>query len=191
MHRRHIVAAAAIALAAAATAVHSADNQGATPMASVVTEDVTVTRTYDASPAEVWTALTTDAGVVQWWGPEGFTAPAAHMDVREGGTSLVAMRGPDGLDMWMTWAYTRVVPNQRLEYIQNLSDAQGKLLDPAVHNLPAEFPRDTATVLTLTETNGQTELVITEHTTTTEFMLEMSKLGLEQVLDKLGASFQP
>jgi len=123
-----------------------------------------------------------------WWGPEGYDAPAAKMDVREGGTSLVAMRGPDGVDIWMTWVYSKVAPHERLEYVQNLSGPTGELLDPAVHNLPPEFPRDVVTVLTLTPKDGKTELRIVENTTTSEFMLQMSEMGLEQTLDKLGRS---
>ncbi len=155
-------------------------------MAEVITRDIAVTRTYDASPEAVWAALTTEAGVKTWWGPNGYTAPVAQMEVREGGTSLVAMRGPDGVDVWMTWVYSRVVPNQRLEYVQNLSSAVGGPIDPAVHNLPPEFPRDVTTVITLTPRDGKTELAMVEHTTTTEFMMQMSQMGLEQCLEKLG-----
>jgi CubicO group peptidase (beta-lactamase class C family) len=160
--------------------------KGAAPVAQVITKDITVTRTYDAPADKVWAALTTEAGVKTWWGPNGYTAPVAKMDVREGGTTLVAMRGPDGVDIYMTWVYSKVVPGERLEYVQNLSTADGGPIDPAVHNLPPEFPRDTTAVVTLAEKDGKTELTFVEHTTTSEFMMQMSEMGLEQCLDKLG-----
>jgi hypothetical protein len=70
--------------------------QEGTGMAPLVTHDIVVTRVFDASPMEVWLAWTTDAEVMKWWGPDNYTAPVARMDVRVGGTSLVAMRSPDG-----------------------------------------------------------------------------------------------
>lgn len=158
-------------------------------MADLITHDVSVTRTFEASPEEVWRAWTEDELVMQWWGPEGFTSPAARMDVRVGGTSHVAMRSPEGQDMWMNWTYTRVEPHSRLDYVQNLADAAGNAIDPATVGLPPEFPRDVATVVTLTPVGNKTEVTITEHTTTSRMMMEMSQQGLEQVLDKMGRIF--
>lgn len=156
---------------------------------AIVRRDVIVERTFDASPERVWQAFTTDTDVSQWWGPEHFTAPVTRMDVREGGTSLVCMRSPDGQDIWMTWTYTRVVPHDRLEYVQNLSDAEGKPIDPGVAGMPPDFPRDVATVVTLTARGTRTAIRIVEDTTTSEFMHEMSRLGLEQCMDKMAKVF--
>jgi uncharacterized protein YndB with AHSA1/START domain len=158
-------------------------------MSDLKTEDIVVTRTFDASPAQVWKAWTEDAEVMRWWGPDNFTAPAARMDVRDGGTSVVCMRSPDGQDMWMTWRYTRVEPGKKLEYIQNLSDRDGKPIDPGAIGMPPDFPRDVHTAVTITPRGDRTENTISERTTTSEFMLKMSRMGLEQTLDKMGATF--
>jgi uncharacterized protein YndB with AHSA1/START domain len=155
----------------------------------LIRKDIVVTRLFDAPVERVWKAFTEDDEVMKWWGPEGFTSPAAKMDVRPGGTSLVCMRSPQGQDMWMTWTYTRVEPMQRLEYVQNLSDENGNRIDPGAVGMGPEFPRDVATVVTLTPRGDKTEMKIVEDTTTSEFMHEMSRLGLEQCMDKMGASF--
>ena len=187
MHRRSFLVLAGGAALGLATGRSLA--QGGAEMAPLMTHDVVVTRTFDASPEEVWRAWTEDAFVMRWWGPDRFSSPAAHMDVRVGGTSLVAMRSPDGKDMWMSWAYTRVEPHSRIEYVQNLADASGALIDPGSVGLPPEFPRDVATVVTLTPSGGQTTVTITERTTTSELMMKMSQMGLEQCLDKMGLIF--
>lgn len=158
-------------------------------MTDTVTHDIVVKRLFDASPQQVWKAWTVSAEVMRWWGPDHFTAPAAKMDVREGGSSLVCMRSPDGQDMWMTWAYTKVEPGKRLEYVQNLSDKEGKRIDPGAIGMPPEFPRDVATVVTVRPVSAKTEVSITERTTTSEFMLKMSRMGLEQCMDKMAATF--
>lgn len=186
MRRRDFMLAASIAATLVATAGFA---DGEEPMTALITHDVVVTRTFDASPQDVWRAWTEGADVMQWWGPDGFTSPAAKMDVRVGGTSHVAMRSPDGHDMWMTWVYTKVEPYSRLEYVQNLADETGKVIEPGTVGMPPEFPRDVATVVTLTPVGDKTEVTITEHTTTSEFMMKMSQMGLEQVLDKMGLIF--
>jgi uncharacterized protein YndB with AHSA1/START domain len=155
----------------------------------VVRADVVVERLYNAPVDKVWAAFTEDAEVMKWWGPDYFTCPAARMDVRPGGTSLVCMRSPDGQDMWMTWAYTAVEPMRRIAYIQNLSDASGARIDPGAIGMPPEFPRDVATVVTLTPEGGRTRMRIVEDTTTSGFMHEMSLTGLEQCMDKMARSF--
>ena len=186
MRRRDLVL---VMASAAALLVTITATEAENAMAPLVTQDVAVTRTFDAKPEEVWRAWTEDEMVMQWWGPDGFTSPAARMDVRAGASSVVAMRSPDGHDMWMNWTYTSVEPYARLEYVQNLSDETGRLIDPTTVGMPPEFPRDVATVVTLTPVGDKTQVTITEHTTTSEFMMEMSQRGLEQVLDKMGAIF--
>ena len=159
------------------------------------TRDLTVTRIFDAPVELVWKAWTDAEYVMKWWGPDYFTSPSARMDLRIGGTSIVCMRAPKefgGMDMYSSWAYREIVPMQRIEFIQNLSDENGDLLDPATFGLPPEFPRDTRTVVTFKDLgNDKTEMTVTEYnlpTPDTE-MGRNAELGLHQTLDKMAAIF--
>ena len=109
-------------------------------------------RVFSDAPVElVWKAWTDPEYVMRWWGPDYFTSPSAKIDFREGGTSLVCMRAPKdfgGQDMYSTWVYQKIVPMERIEFIQNLADENGNLIDPAMLGMPPEFPRDTRTVVT-------------------------------------------
>jgi uncharacterized protein YndB with AHSA1/START domain len=115
------------------------------------------------------------------------------MDVREGGTSLVCMRAPTafgGQDMYNSWTYCHVVPHQRLEFILDWADKDGKRTGPATLGLPADMPRDVRHVITFKAVSDQqTEMTITEFGYTSEQHYELSKAGLEQCLDKMAASF--
>ena len=191
MHRRtFLLTASTIVLA---SAMHwsaiGAETQGVSEMPELLTHDVVVTRTFNATPERVWRAWTEDAEVMKWWGPRPYTSPEARMEVREGGFSVVLMRSPEGQDLWMRWEYTKVIPNERMEYVQNLSDKDGNIIDPTSVGMPPEFPRDVATVVTLTPKGAQTEVTITEHTTTTRQMMDYSQMGLEQVMDQMGQTF--
>ena len=155
--------------------------------------DVVVTRHFDAPIAQVWKAWTEAEYVMRWWGPTGFTAPLARMDVREGGTSLVCMRAPaeyGGQDMYNTWTYRKVDPPALLEFFLNFSDQDGTKLDPAQLGIPPGVPRDVRHVITLRATGANvTEMTVTEYGYTSDQAHDISKAGLEQSLDKMAAIF--
>jgi uncharacterized protein YndB with AHSA1/START domain len=129
---------------------------------------------------------------MKWWGPEGFSSPVARMDFREGGVSLVCMRAPQefgGQDMYNTWAYRKIVPLQSIEFVLDWADEQGNRISPADIGLPADMPRDVEQKVTFKGRDGKTELTITEHyNAISDQHFELSRLGLEQCLDKMGAS---
>lgn len=155
--------------------------------------DVVATRRLNAPAQQVWRAFTEPALVQQWWGPTGFTCPVAQMDVREGATSLVAMRAPQewgGMEIYNTWTYTRVAPPEQLAYVLRFSDAAGKTLDAEHLPVPPGVPAEVPHVVTLRPAGpGHTELTITEHGYHTAEARDLSAGGLEQCLDKLAALF--
>jgi uncharacterized protein YndB with AHSA1/START domain len=155
--------------------------------------DLVVTRRIDAPVEQVWRAWSDPEYVMQWWGPTGFTSPSAEMDFREGGTSLVCMRAPEefgGQDLYNTWAYRKIVPLQQIEFIQNFADKDGKRIHPADVGLPPDIPEDVRNVVTFKAVgDDRTELTVTEYDYTSIQMLELSKAGLEQVLDKMASIF--
>lgn len=154
------------------------------------TQDLIVTRVFDASVDEVWKGWSNPDYVMKWWAPTGFTTPIAKIDFREGGKSLVCMRSPDGHDIYNTWTYQKIVPNQRIEFILNFSDKDGNTLDPAAIGMPPGIPRDVPHVITFKDLgNGKTEITYAEYGYTSDQVLDLSKAGLEQCLDKMAAIF--
>lgn len=152
-------------------------------------QNLVVTRLLDAPVEQVWKAWSDPEYVMQWWGPEGFTSPLANMDFREGGTSLVCMSSPEYGDHYSTWQYEKIVPLQRIEYIHNLADKDGKKVDPVKLGMPPDFPQDQRHTVTFKDLgNNKTELTMTEHEWPVGQMMEMSQLGLDQCLEKMAAS---
>jgi uncharacterized protein YndB with AHSA1/START domain len=157
--------------------------------------DLVITRIFSAPVELVWKAWTDPEYVMRWWGPDYFTSPSAKIDFREGGTSLVCMRAPadfGGLDMYSTWVYQKIVPMERIEFVQNLADENGNLIDPLTIGMPPEFPRDTRTVVIFKDLgNSKTEMTVTQFgmpAPDTE-MGKNAELGLNQSLDKMVAIF--
>ncbi len=152
--------------------------------------DLVVTRVFDAPVEQVWKAWSDPEHVMRWWGPSGFTSPVAKMNFREGGTSLVCMSSPEYGDQYSTWQYRKIVPMQRIEYIHNLADKDGNKIDPTSIGMPADFPQDLRNLVTFKDLgDGKTELTVTEYNWTVGQLMEMSKMGLEQCLNKMAAIF--
>jgi uncharacterized protein YndB with AHSA1/START domain len=158
---------------------------------TAATHDMALTRIFDAPVEDVWRAWTEPDAFMRWWGPAGFTAPLAEMDVREGGTSLICMRAPaeyGGQDSYNTWTYSTIVPNERLEFVQAFTDRDRTPFDPADLGLPPGIPARVPHVVTFTPLDdGRTELTVRESGYASEDVVAISRDGMEQCLDKLAA----
>ena len=81
-----------------------------------------LTRIYDAPVAVVWDAWTDPKQVAQWWGPRGFTLTTHSKDLRPGGTWVYTMHGPDGVDYPNKTVYHEVEKHVKLVYDHGGSD---------------------------------------------------------------------
>lgn len=150
------------------------------------THDLEVTREFAAPVEAVWSAWVESEAVKAWWGPTGFTAPIADMDFREGGTSLVCMRPPQGPNLCNSWTYRRIVPHERIEFDVDFVDAEGTPIDPAAIGLPPGIPDIVPHVVTFEPAkDGGTRMTVLEKGYGSPQTVEMSRMGLKQVLDKL------
>ncbi len=85
-----------------------------------------LTRTYPASAARVWKALTDPDAKARWFSgaPGDWELLERHMDVREGGTERLKGRWKGGVVSTFDAAYHDVVANERLvySYVMHLND---------------------------------------------------------------------
>ena len=151
-------------------------------------EDLVVTRIVDAPIELVWKAWTDPAHVVRWWGPKYYTSPSCQIDFREGGKFVFAMRAPPdqgGQDSYTGGVYQKIVPMERLEFTQSITDKDGAKIDPALAGLPPDFPKEIRTVVVFKAKGNMTELTITEYDWTVSLMYVYSYAGLQQSIDKM------
>jgi uncharacterized protein YndB with AHSA1/START domain len=146
---------------------------------------VTIERTYDASPAEVWELWTSTEGIESWWGPEGFGVEVHRLDVRPGGKmtySMIAMADEmktymesQGMPSTTThdMYFTEVVPYRRLAYRN------------AIDFIPGVESYDVGTRLELEPHGSGTRLTLILDALHDDHWTEMSVAGWEQQLDNL------
>ncbi len=165
-----------------------------THRADVRKEDLVVTRIIDAPVELVWRAWTDPQHVMRWWGPKHYTSPSCKIDLREGRKYIFCMRAPQdqgGQDSYSAGVYTKVVPLERLEFTQSLSDKDGNKVDPTQLGMPPDFPEDIRTVVTFKRVrDDMTELTVTERDWPVSQMFVYSLAGMHQSIDKLAESLR-
>lgn len=71
---------------------------------------MTITRDFDAEPADVWRAWTERELLDLWWAPKPWKAETKFQDFKVGGHWLYAMVGPEGERHWARLDYTAIDP---------------------------------------------------------------------------------
>ena len=146
---------------------------------------LTLERTFDASPQEVWELWTTRDGIEAWMGPEGFNVTVNELDLRPGGELVYAMTavGPDQVE-YMTRAGMPLVSVQRVRFVE--VDPPRRLVTRELADfVPGVEPYDVETVLQLEAVDDGTRLVLTFDAMHDAQWTEMSRLGREGELRKL------
>jgi uncharacterized protein YndB with AHSA1/START domain len=142
-------------------------------------------RTFDAAPEEVWELWTTKDGVEAWMGPDGFTVSVSEMNVRPGGVMVYAMTavGAEQVE-YMVKAGMPLVTVQNFRFLE--VDPPRRLVYRDVADfVPGVEPYEVETVVELHAAGGRTRLVLTFDAMHDEHWTEMSRLGREMELRKL------
>src|SRR5436190_18174572 len=119
-------------------------------------KQVTLEKTYDASPEMVWQAWTKPEMLKQWWGSDNVTIPECEVDLRVGGTFYIVMEageamGPYKGTKWpMRAEFPAVEPQVRLAYT---AKAWTEGQEEATMT-------ETTTDITFTEENGKTKVKV-------------------------------
>lgn len=122
--------------------------------------EIRITRLYDAPLETVWEAWTDPKQVAQWWGPRGFTLTTHSKDLRSGGNWDYTMHGPDGVNYPNKTKYLEVEKYARLVYDHGANDDRPPLFR--------------VTVL-FSENNGKTKMDMTMALATAEAAEEARK----------------
>lgn len=108
--------------------------------------ELKITRIYDAPVKLVWDAWTDPKQVAKWWGPRGFTLTTHSKDLKVGGTWVYTMHGPDGVDYPNITTYYEVEKYSKLVYDHGANENQ-----PALFRVTVLF----------SENKGQTKMDMT------------------------------
>src|SRR5579859_7977018 len=118
------------------------------------TRELVIERTLKASPERVFDAFTDPEKLKKWWWPNGFTCPAAEVDLRVGGTYRLAMEWPGSIPSEVQFSHAMVGeyyeidrPNRLVMSGRAVNIEQGELFATLIE-VTLE-PRDGGTALTM------------------------------------------
>lgn len=154
-------------------------------------EDIVITRIFDAPREVVWKAWTDPERVKKWWGPKGFTAPAAKSDFRVGGKYLYLMQSPDGKDYWSTGVYREIDPLNRIVATDSFADEEGNIVPASQYGMEGDWPLELLVTVTFEDHNGKTKLTLRHAGLPQGEMAKMASDGWNESLDKFEASLKP
>jgi uncharacterized protein YndB with AHSA1/START domain len=145
---------------------------------SVAHATFVVERTYDASPARVFTAWATPAAKARWFGPDEDTGEY-ELDFQVGGREVNRGSGPDGEVYTYDARYQDIVPDERIVYTYDM------------HRGETRISVSLATVELRLEGAG-TRLVFTEQGAFLDGQdtPDLREQGTGSLLDALGADLQ-
>jgi uncharacterized protein YndB with AHSA1/START domain len=102
---------------------------------------------------------------------------------------LVSMRSVEGWELFNTWTYRSIEPMERIEFVHGFADEHGNKVAPAEIGLPPAIPADVPHVVTLRSIDeATTELMVHEFGYRDAQIVELSRVGMEQCLDKMEVS---
>jgi uncharacterized protein YndB with AHSA1/START domain len=105
-----------------------------------------VRRIIRATPDKLFAAWTRPEQLMQWWGPEGVSCPAAEIDLRPGGRYRIANRFADGALIWISGVFEVVQAPHRLVYTWCLEAGSA-----SIERVSIDFkPCDTGTEVVVT-----------------------------------------
>jgi uncharacterized protein YndB with AHSA1/START domain len=116
-----------------------------------------LSRTFEAPRELVWKAWSERRRLMAWFGPQGFTVPAAKMDFRPGGTFHYCMASADGNEMWGKFVYREIIEPEKIVLINSFSDEDGGITR---HPMSATWPLEMLSTFTLAEEGGRTTATV-------------------------------
>lgn len=152
----------------------------------------TLTRSFDAPLAQVWTVYTEIEHLSRWWGPKGFTWLHGTLDLKPGGLFHYGMKSPTGQEMWGKFVYREIVPKERIVFVNSFSDKDANTTRAP---FSPNWPLEVLNVIEFRESGGKTTLHMTgspyNATAEEEAMFESMKPSMNQgftgTLDQLEA----
>jgi uncharacterized protein YndB with AHSA1/START domain len=156
-----------------------------------MTENVSIERSYEATPRELWELWTSKEGFESWWGPQGFRVDVHKIEARLGGTLHYDMV-PDSPEMIAAMSsmgeikpttckgkFTVFAPFERLSLAQVIDFLPGV---PAYESLiEVEFSESS---------NGSTRMAVKLSPMHDEQTSAMQREGFSSQLTKLDERFK-
>ena len=153
-------------------------------------EDLVITRIFNAPREVVWKAWTDPEHIKRWWGPKNFTAPFIKTDFRVGGKYLYCMRSAEGKEYWSTGVYREIDPLKRIVATDSFADKEGNIVPASQYGMEGDWPLELLVTFTFEDEDGKTKFTLRHAGLPAGEMLKLTTDGWNESLDKFEASLK-
>ena len=146
---------------------------------------LTLERTFEATPEEVWELWTTKEGIESWWGPEGFSVAVSALDLRPGGELRYAMSAvaPEMIE-YVRQAGMPVTNHHRIRYTEVERPHRLAYMELADF-IPGVEAYEVETIVELRSVGDAVHMVLTFEAMHDARWTELARLGREGELERL------
>ncbi len=148
-------------------------------------QQITLERTYAATPHELWELWTTKAGIESWWGPEGFGVEVGELDVRPEGVLVYTMTatGAEQIE-FMQQAGMPLATVQRVTFTE-VERPRRLAFESLVDFIPDTEPYPASTVVELEPAGDGVRMRVHIDAMHDETWTQRAVMGWESELEKL------
>jgi uncharacterized protein YndB with AHSA1/START domain len=148
---------------------------------------IVLERDYPGSAERVWELWTTAAGIESWWGPEGFAVTVDELDLRPGGQLVYTMTAVEAPQIeFMNRAGMPLATTARVTY-ETIDATRLLAFITLADFIPEVEPYEVTTRVTIAESGERVKLTVTLDVMHDEHWTNLSRMGEESQLDRLGA----
>jgi uncharacterized protein YndB with AHSA1/START domain len=150
------------------------------------TEQLLITREFDAPRESVFKAWTDCESLMRWWAPKDFTMPSCRIDLQPQGVFHYCMRSPDGRDYCGKAVYREIVDPERIVYTDSFADEEGNPVPATYYGMSPDWPQEALVTVTFAEHEGKTKLTL-QHAlgSVPASERDLCQQGWSEMLDKL------
>ena len=148
-------------------------------------QKITIERTFDATPEDVWELWTTKDGIESWWGPERFTSTVLVLELRVGGRLHIEMKTEDPEIVAYLKSQGQARTSVEKITFSELSPVTRLGFRDYFDHAPGVEPYEVSCLVTFAPVAGGTKMVFVGDAMHDAHWTEMATMGWNQQLDKL------
>lgn len=159
-------------------------------------QELIITRIFNAPRELVWEAWTDPGHLMRWWGPKIFSCPDAKIDLRVGGKYLFCMSSDTGPEawqkgLWSTGVYQEIVPMEKIACTDCFADKYGNVVPASLYGMEGEFPLEMLVTVTFEKYQGnKTKMTLRHAGLPAGEHFKGANVGWNESFDKLATSLK-
>ena len=121
------------------------------------TQELVITRVYNAPRKLVYKAWSDAEALGQWWAPTGMTLTVKKLDFRPGGIFHYRQVLPNGEPLWGIFIYRDMQEPEYIHFVNSFSDEDGNRVRSPFHQ---SWPLEILNEVSFEENDGKTTLTL-------------------------------